>query len=192
MKAKSLLWVAFMVFLFGCATSNTQNNADQTEYIHDDQPGQYKEEYASPSAAALPSAGLPTAAVQGLGYTGPLPLRSASQLMRVWLAPWESMDGSLHLPTYLYTEVQERKWSIGGRKMNVAPQITPLADQSIPQAPDKTQNKPKQPPVVKHPAVKPVQNPKNAPNNSFFNRTTGQPKGNNMFNQPGQQSDQGE
>jgi conjugal transfer pilus assembly protein TraV len=192
MKGKFLLWAALMLVLAaGCATPYVPQGAnDADQNVVQDQPGQYTEEYASPSAAALPPPGPSTTAVQGLGYTGPLPLRSAAQLMRVWLAPWESMDGALHLPTYLYAEVEERKWSIGGRKMNVAPQITPLEDRDIPQAPDKAQKKPAPRQPVKSPPLQPgPQKSKNAPNNSFFERKTGTPQATNMFNQLGQQSD---
>ena len=139
MRRKMLLWVALVLVLLGVRRrrmSPEWNNADQSTAVQD-QPVQYTEENASPAASVLRPAGPSATVVQGLGYTGPLPLRSAARIMRVWVAPWESMDGVLHLPNYLYTEVQKRKWSIGGRKMNVAPQITPLADQSIPQAPDK-------------------------------------------------------
>jgi len=67
-----------------------------------------------------------TAAVQGLYYEGPIPLRTSARVMRIWLAPWESTDGALHLPSYIYAEVEERKWSVGEVKMDVAPHITPL------------------------------------------------------------------
>ena len=85
-------------------------------------PGQGSLINASFNAAPDPA----TAAVQGLGYEGPIPLRTSAQVMRIWLAPWESMDGVLHLPSYLYAEVVERKWSVGEAKMEIAPRITPL------------------------------------------------------------------
>jgi conjugal transfer pilus assembly protein TraV len=138
----------------------------------------------------LPAAAASTQAVQGLGYAGPLPLRSAARIMRVWIAPWESMDGALHLPTYLYAEVVERRWSIGEGKMKVAPRITPLMDVSPPSSPGKSER----PPVKRRvkgrpkdlsdlgpPKINPNPAPaldlsrsKIAPKNSFFNRQTGQ------------------
>lgn len=76
---------------------------------------------------AVPAAGNPDGdPVQGLGYSGPLPLRTPAQVIRVWVAPWEAQDGRLHLANYIYAEVQERQWSIGERKMRVAPSITAL------------------------------------------------------------------
>lgn len=65
-------------------------------------------------------------AVQGMPYDGPLPLRTSAQVMRIWIAPWESQDGVLNMATYMYSEVVERKWAVGEAKMQVAPQITPL------------------------------------------------------------------
>ncbi len=80
--------------------------------------------------APAPAAGNPSstdgAPVQGLGYAGPLPLRTPAQVIRIWVAPWESQDGRLHLANYIYAEVQERQWSIGERRMRVAPAITAL------------------------------------------------------------------
>lgn len=149
----------------------------------------------NPELTLSPAQYASTEAVQGLGYRGPLPLRSAAQIMRVWMAPWESMDGALHLPTYLYAEVVERRWSIGERRMEVAPQITPLLDRSLPEAPGRAQKKPAVkgrkpkdlsdlgPPKI-NPNPAPVldtdiKKPKNAPKSSFFDRQTGQMKLNN-------------
>jgi len=72
-----------------------------------------------------------SAVVQGMPYEGPIPLRTSAQVMRIWLAPWESQDGALHMPSYLYVEVAERKWTVGEAKMEVAPQITPLQVEAV-------------------------------------------------------------
>ncbi len=161
-----------------------------------DQSSQYTEQYPEPAAAGFKQPVPSTTAVQGLGYAGPLPLRSAAKIMRVWLAPWESTDGSLHLPNYIYAEVVERKWSIGGQKMDMAPQITPLADQVVPSAPEKkTPNRPnqqnQQKRVQQQPPLTPqvLESAKSTPNQSFFNRQTGQPQRNNVFDQLGKQLD---
>ena len=130
----------------------------------------------------------PANAVQGLGYAGPMPLRSAAQVMRIYLGPWESNDGALHLPTYMYVEVVERRWSIGERKMEMAPQITPLEDTAIPTAPDKTkkpQPKPQQKPVQRKALEQSLYGPqksKNAQQNSYFDRKNGQALRDNLLN----------
>ena len=82
-----------------------------------------------PAAAGNPD-GSP---VQGMGYSGPLPLRTPAEVIRIWVAPWEAQDGRLHLANYIYAEVQERQWSIGERRMRVAPAITALEAVSPPE-----------------------------------------------------------
>jgi hypothetical protein len=34
--------------------------------------------------------------------------------MRIWIAPWEDSRGDLHAPGYLYTEIEPRRWTLGG------------------------------------------------------------------------------
>lgn len=90
-----------------------------------------KQEKQPGQAATSPAPDPAAAAVQGLGYEGPIPLRTSAQVMRIWLAPWESQDGALHMPSYLYVEVAERKWAVGEAKMEVAPQIMPLQVEAV-------------------------------------------------------------
>jgi len=47
------------------------------------------------------------------GASYPLPVRSAAQVMRIWIAPWVDKSDDLHVPGYLYTEVTPRKWNVG-------------------------------------------------------------------------------
>jgi conjugal transfer pilus assembly protein TraV len=148
----------------------------------------------NPGLTVTPAQYASMEAVQGLGYRGPLPLRSAAQIMRVWVAPWESLDGALHLPTYLYAEVVERRWSIGEKRLEVAPQITPLLDRSLPEAPGREQKQAKPPAKGKKakdlsdlgpPRINPrpapeldasIKKSKNTPKNAFFDRQTGKVK----------------
>jgi len=88
--------------------------------------GQENDEAGDLPGVRLTAAGGDAGAVQGMGYRGPLPLRTPARIIRIWVAPWESQDGKLHLPTYIYAEVQQRQWSIGEGRLQVAPQITPL------------------------------------------------------------------
>ena len=32
--------------------------------------------------------------------------------MRIWLAPWEDLEGDLHVSGYIYTEIEPRRWVI--------------------------------------------------------------------------------
>lgn len=86
------------------------------------------------ASSANPAVDQPTSAVQGMPYEGPLPLRTTAQVMRIWVAPWESRDGALNMPSYIYVEVVDRKWTVGEAKMHVAPQITPLQHVEAPDA----------------------------------------------------------
>ena len=45
---------------------------------------------------------------------GAVPLRSPARVMRIWIAPWEDSRGDLHAPGYLYTEIDPRRWTLGG------------------------------------------------------------------------------
>lgn len=44
----------------------------------------------------------------------PVPVREPARVMRIWVAPWiESKTDALHWPSYVYVEVEPRKWSFG-------------------------------------------------------------------------------
>ena len=43
----------------------------------------------------------------------PVPVRTPAQVMRVWVAPWESDQGDLMTVGYLYTEIEPRRWVLG-------------------------------------------------------------------------------
>jgi conjugal transfer pilus assembly protein TraV len=54
------------------------------------------------------------------------PLRTQSQVMRIWIAPWQDKQDDLMISGYIYTEIEPRKWiyglpSEGGRSL-----FTPL------------------------------------------------------------------
>jgi len=44
----------------------------------------------------------------------PLARRLPAKVMRIWIAPWEDSRGDLHAPGYLYTEIEPRRWTVGG------------------------------------------------------------------------------
>jgi conjugal transfer pilus assembly protein TraV len=52
--------------------------------------------------------------------------------MRIWIAPWIDKNDDLHLPSFLYTEVQARKWNLGeqefaGNGVSVPHRVTEMA-----------------------------------------------------------------
>ena len=96
--------VAFVLALSGCATTHTGG------------PGGDK---ASTVDAKTPAAAIKGTRVVATG-TGlsrpedPLALRVPARVMRIWIAPWEDSRGDLHAPGYLYTEIEPRRWTLGG------------------------------------------------------------------------------
>ena len=43
----------------------------------------------------------------------PVPVRTPSQVMRIWIAPYDDTDGDFIVSGYAYTEVEPRKWTLG-------------------------------------------------------------------------------
>ena len=43
----------------------------------------------------------------------PIPVRTPPQVMRIWVAPYEDVDGDFIVSGYVYTEVQPRRWTLG-------------------------------------------------------------------------------
>jgi conjugal transfer pilus assembly protein TraV len=44
----------------------------------------------------------------------PVPIRTPSQVMRIWIASWEDAEtGALITPGYIYSEIVPRRWVIG-------------------------------------------------------------------------------
>jgi conjugal transfer pilus assembly protein TraV len=63
----------------------------------------------------------------------PTPIRSPSQVMRIWIAPWEDADGDLMVSNYVYTELEPRRWMIGKTVPTAHVSLVPLqVEQRIP------------------------------------------------------------
>jgi len=82
----------------------------------------------------------------------PQPVRTASKVMRIWIAPWEDKSGDLHASGHVYTEVEPRRWAIGHRQELSSPVLTPL--QSVAPVVQTTQTS-QQPPYVQ-PSLSPL------------------------------------
>jgi conjugal transfer pilus assembly protein TraV len=48
-----------------------------------------------------------------LAVSNPLPIRTQAQVMRVWIAPWEDGTGNLHSTSFIFTEIEPRRWQLG-------------------------------------------------------------------------------
>ena len=56
----------------------------------------------------------------------PTPIRTPSQVMRIWIAPWEDADGDLMVSNYIYTELEPRRWMIGKAAPTANASLIPL------------------------------------------------------------------
>jgi conjugal transfer pilus assembly protein TraV len=41
------------------------------------------------------------------------PYRSAARVMRIYVSAWEDEQGDLHMPGYIFSELEARRWSVG-------------------------------------------------------------------------------
>lgn len=57
---------------------------------------------------------------------GRVPIRTPSLVIRVWVASWETDDGDLNMPGYVYSEVAPRKWQIGNQTHATPTTLRPL------------------------------------------------------------------
>lgn len=63
----------------------------------------------------------------------PLPIREPARVMRIWIAPWiETKTDALHWPSYIYVEVEPRKWSFGTKDFRGLRPGIPLVRKSHP------------------------------------------------------------
>lgn len=57
----------------------------------------------------------------------PQPIRTPAQVMRIYIAPWIGEDGDLTMPTYVFTQIEPRRWTIGeAAPSKTAPRFYPL------------------------------------------------------------------
>lgn len=69
----------------------------------------------------------------------PQPLREPARVMRVWVKPWIDVNDDLHWPSYVYTEVVPRKWTVGKKEFAA---MRALNVPHFSATPDPTQNAP--------------------------------------------------
>ncbi len=53
------------------------------------------------------------------------PVRAPAQIMRIWIAPWIDKSDDLHFPSYVYTEIQPRRWTFGAEAFNGRGMVMP-------------------------------------------------------------------
>lgn len=60
----------------------------------------------------------------------PMPIREPAKVMRVWIAPWTDKNDDLHWPSFVYTEIQQRKWSFGSLDFKAMNPVVPYKNLS--------------------------------------------------------------
>jgi len=97
-------WLALALAASGCATTGTGGSkaADESASKVDKQ------------AAAIEGTHVVSPEAVPAYPEDPLARRLPAKVMRIWIAPWEDSRGNLHAPDYLYTEIEPRRWTIGG------------------------------------------------------------------------------
>ena len=43
------------------------------------------------------------------------PYREPAKVLRIYVPAWEDADGDLHMPGYIYSEVEARRWTVGDK-----------------------------------------------------------------------------
>lgn len=99
---------------------------DGSDYV----PPQSKDGQAVPAAKAVVAAKEPPVPLPTINQ--PMPIRTAAEIMRIWVAPWEDGDGDLHADGFVYTEVNQRRWNLGNRFSSPTPILKPLSGKPDP------------------------------------------------------------
>lgn len=74
----------------------------------------------------------------------PTPVREPAKVMRIWIAPWTDKNDALHWPSYVYVEVEPRKWAFGTQRQNWRgmrmgiPLMKHASPAEVPSLPEKT------------------------------------------------------
>lgn len=77
----------------------------------------------------------------------PQPIRTQSIVMRVLVDPYETADGDLNVPGYVYTEIEPRRWEVGARNSATSSAvIRPMSAPVAAAAPTQTQGEQPQSP----------------------------------------------
>lgn len=56
----------------------------------------------------------------------PVPIRTPSQVMRIWVAPFVDESGDFHAPGYVYTEIEPRRWVLAKEYQTATNVFAPL------------------------------------------------------------------
>ena len=67
-----------------------------------------------------------------LGESTGIPIRTEPQIMRIWVAPWESSDRTFYDQSFVYVVVDYGDWILAHNKNNIIDQYSPIDLNSLP------------------------------------------------------------
>ncbi|AKE62132.1 MULTISPECIES: type IV conjugative transfer system lipoprotein TraV [Enterobacterales] len=76
----------------------------------------------------------------------PQPIRTQSIVMRVLVDPYETADGDLNVPGYVYTEIEPRRWEVGARNSATSTAVIRPMSAPVAAVPAQSQGETSQPP----------------------------------------------
>lgn len=56
----------------------------------------------------------------------PVPIRTPAKVMRIWIAPWVDSNQNLNVSSYVYTEIEKRRWLYDMSGESASMRIQPL------------------------------------------------------------------
>lgn len=92
------------------STNNQQVKTNQSAIVSVQQGGTTTT--VNTATSLLPQSPMPPQLLQAVNGA-PAPLLEPARVMRVWIAPWIDNKQHLHWPSYVYAEVQPRRWTMG-------------------------------------------------------------------------------
>jgi conjugal transfer pilus assembly protein TraV len=67
--------------------------------------------------------------------TQPMPVLEPARVVRIWIAPWVDRKGDLHMPSYVFSEITPRRWSLGEAEVSNTQVLAPVQVQQEATAP---------------------------------------------------------
>ena len=77
------------------------------------------------SKSAVPRAGLPAAGGSSTQEAGAA-LRAQARYLRLWVKPWEDIDGDLYDQAHVYVQIDQGRWLIDHVQQRIRDAYTPL------------------------------------------------------------------
>lgn len=77
------------------------------------------------SKSAMPRAGLPAAGGSSTQEAGAA-LRAQARYLRLWVKPWEDIDGDLYDQAHVYVQIDQGRWLIDHVQQRIRDAYTPL------------------------------------------------------------------